>query len=327
MEIEASARNETVLLLDEIKRADPRYIQEMAYSLANGMGKGTMNAERQARHKLVWLLFFLSSGERPLTEHAALSGNPAHAGAELRMVDINAGTRNFRAFDDTHGMTGEAFHRALSVAVMGNYGQAGPALVEILIQERSEDEIPSLYGKLREHFDSDSAQSGRVADRFCAVATAGEYAIAKGLLPWRKGTALNACKKLFAEWLDSVGNGNTEDRQILQGIADFIDAHGDSRFSSIREMGDNPRVVYHRAGYYDQSTANLSRNYLFTLNALREAAKGFTKDRILLALKTANAIQSDDGGKGNKGYQVQRRTPGGSRAWFYVIDPEKLQTN
>lgn len=42
LEIEASGCNDTMLPLDENKRADPKRVQEMAYSLANGQGKGTM---------------------------------------------------------------------------------------------------------------------------------------------------------------------------------------------------------------------------------------------------------------------------------------------
>ncbi|XFB08572.1 DUF927 domain-containing protein, partial [Azotobacter salinestris] len=98
LEIEAASRNDTLLSLDEIKRADPRRVQEMAYALANGQGKGTMTREREGRAKLHWRLLTLSSGERSLSEHAAIGGNPGHAGAELRMVDVNAGTRTHRAF-------------------------------------------------------------------------------------------------------------------------------------------------------------------------------------------------------------------------------------
>jgi uncharacterized protein (DUF927 family) len=117
IEIEAASRNDTVLILDEIKRANPKLVQEMAYAIANGMGKSTMTRERESRAKLTWRVLALSSGERSLTDHAAISGNAAHAGAELRLVDVNAGTRAFRAFDDVHGMTGHDFHRALSDAV------------------------------------------------------------------------------------------------------------------------------------------------------------------------------------------------------------------
>ncbi|MBN0350501.1 DUF927 domain-containing protein, partial [Pseudomonas aeruginosa] len=46
VEIEAASRNDTVLILDEIKRADPKRVQEMAYLIANGTGRSTMTRER-----------------------------------------------------------------------------------------------------------------------------------------------------------------------------------------------------------------------------------------------------------------------------------------
>lgn len=324
-EIAAYTRNETVLIVDEAGQADPRDIEAISYAWANGGGKSRMQENIKGRPVMTWRLFFLSSGERPLSEHAEMSGKRAHAGAMLRAVSINAGTRGpYKAFDDAHGMTGEAFHRQLSVANSKHYGHAGPALVNAIIAGNGQDDIPGLYSTLRKNFGEGNAQSSRVADRFCMVATAGEYAISKGILPWRKGTAMHACKKLFDEWQTTVGTANTEDRQILQGISDFIAAHGDSRFSSIRDIRENPPIVHNRAGFYDQSPGNASRLYLFFSPALLEAAKGFGKDRIILALRTAGAIEAE---KSGKGHQVQRRLPGGNRAWFYVIDPEKLHIN
>lgn len=68
-----------------------------------------------------------------------------------------------------------------------------------------------------------------MADRFAVIALAGEMAIAYGLLPWPVGTALGDSMTLYGEWLDRVGSGNAEDRQILGSIAGFIERHGDSR--------------------------------------------------------------------------------------------------
>lgn len=62
IEIEAASRNDTILILDEIKRADPKRVQEMAYAIANGMGKGTMTREREGRAKLTWRVLALSAG-------------------------------------------------------------------------------------------------------------------------------------------------------------------------------------------------------------------------------------------------------------------------
>ena len=208
LEIEAASRNDTVLPLDEIKRADPKRIQEMAYSLANGQGKGTMTREREGRAKLSWRLLFLSSGERSLSEHAAITGNPAHAGAELRMIDVNAGTRAHRAFDELHGHAGADFHRLLTVAVAEHHGHVGPAFVERLIASDDRAGLLNDFAGVRSQFVEDSAQAGRVADRFAVIALASEMAIAYGLLPWAVGSALADCRLLYGEWLRRVGSGN-----------------------------------------------------------------------------------------------------------------------
>lgn len=328
IEIEAASRNNTVLILDEIKRANPKWVQEIAYAIANGVGKGTMTKDREARTKLTWLLLFLSSGERSLAEHAALSGNPSHAGAELRTVDVNAGTRKYRAFDNVHGKTGEQFHRDLSVAVTRNYGHAGPALIKAIVDGDGKDNLSGKYDAIREHFNAESAQAGRVADRFAVVAFAGEYAISKRILPWRKGSALSACKQLFSEWLETVGDGNAEDRQILQSISDFIDMHADSRFSPREEVpsysNQSSPIVRDRAGYIDEPGGEESRRFLFNRKALIEAASGFGISRILTALEAAGAVEVTTEANGHKRYQKKFRLPGGGSGRLYVIDPEKL---
>ncbi|UUC19760.1 DUF927 domain-containing protein [Pseudomonas asiatica] len=321
LEIEASSRNDTMLPLDEIKRADPKRVQEMAYSLANGQGKGTMTRDREARGKLSWRLLALSSGERSLSEHAAISGNAAHAGAELRMVDVNAGTRTHRAFDELHGLEGADFHRQLTVAVGANHGHIGPAFVEKLL---ASDDRPGLledFAGIRAQFVEDNAQAGRVADRFAVIALAGEMAIAYGLLPWTPGTALADCQLLYGEWLSRVGGGNAEDRQILSGILDFIDKHGSSRFSDVNDQTPDTKV-FNRAGYWKVSGGK--QLYLFNKSALIEAAHGYGLSRIVKALDGASAIA--ERGADRKRHAKKYRVPGGGSPWLYVIDPEALDS-
>lgn len=319
LEIEASSRNDTILPLDEIKRADPKRVQEMAYSLANGQGKGTMTREREGRAKLSWRLLTLSSGERSLSEHAAISGNAAHAGAELRMVDVNAGNRTHRAFDELHGLAGADFHRLLTVAVGAHHGHIGPALVEKLL---ARDDRPGLledFAGIRASFTEDNAQAGRVADRFAVIALAGEMAIAFGLLPWTPGSALTDCQLLYGEWLSRVGSGNAEDRQILSSILDFIDKHGSSRFSDVDDQTPDTKV-FNRAGYW--ALAAGKRLYLFNKSALIEAAHGHGLTRIIKALEGANALADRNNERKTKNY----RLPGGGQARLYVVDPDALDT-
>lgn len=322
LEIEASSRNDTMLPLDEIKRADPKRVQEMAYSLANGQGKGTMTRDREARGKLSWRLLALSSGERSLSEHAAISGNAAHAGAELRMVDVNAGTRKHRAFDELHGLEGADFHRQLTVAVGANHGHIGPAFVEKLL---ASDDRPGLledFAGIRAQFVEDNAQAGRVADRFAVIALAGEMAIAYELLPWVPGTALADCQLLYGEWLSRVGGGNAEDRQILAGILDFIDKHGSSRFSDVEDQTLDTKV-FNRAGYWE--VVGAKRLYLFNKSALTEAAHGHGLARVVKALEGAGALAKHDTDRDSRRTKKYRLPAGGS-ARLYVIDPDAMDS-
>lgn len=314
LEIEAASRNDTILPLDEIKRADPKQVQAMAYSLANGQGKGTMTREREGRPKLTWRLLALSSGERSLSEHAAISGNAAHAGAELRMVDVNAGTRTHRAFDQLHGLEGADFHRLLTVAVAHQHGHLGPAFVERLLKDDDRPGLLQDFAQVRGQFVEDNAQAGRVADRFAVIALAGEMAIAYGLLPWPQGSALADCQLLYGEWLSRVGSGNAEDRQILAGILDFIDKHGSSRFSDVDDHAPDAKV-FNRAGYWE--LIGSKRLYLFNKSALVEAAHGYGLSRVVKALDGAGAIAGRDTDRKTKNY----RLPGGGQSRLYVIDP------
>ncbi len=317
LEIEASSRNDTMLPLDEIKRADPKRVQEMAYSLANGQGKGTMTREREGRAKLSWRLLALSSGERSLSEHAAIGGNAAHAGAELRMVDVNAGTRTHRAFDELHGLAGADFHRLLTVAVGAHHGHIGPAFVEKLLASDDRPGLLDNFARARASFTEDNAQAGRVADRFAVIALAGEMAITYGLLPWTQGSALADCQLLFNEWLSLVGSGNAEDRQILSSVSDFIAKHGDSRFSNVNDQTPDTKV-HNRAGFWELSMGK--RLYLFNKPALIEAAHGYGFNRVIKALEEAGALGRRDNGRNTKNY----RLPGGGQDRLYVVDKEAM---
>lgn len=323
VEIEAASRNDTVLILDEIKRADPKRVQEMAYAIANGMGKGTMTREREGRAKLMWRVLALSSGERSLTEHAAMSGNSAHAGAELRLVDINAGTRPFRAFDDVHGMSGQEFHRVLSDAVTRHYGHVGVRFVECLLAIQDKENFHEEFSKVKSLFHANSSQAGRVSDRFAIMAFAGELAIRLKVIDWKKGTAITACQQLFGEWMAKMGDGNAEDRQILRSIEAFIELHGDSRFSDIHPHYDSPVAIRDRAGFYEKDTGD-KRLFLFTRASLEEAAPGFGCERVVRALATADALAKTDSDKTQKRFTKKYRRPGGGSLNAYVIDPEKL---
>lgn len=315
LEAQAEARNDLPLILDEIKRVKPHLIQEIVYMLSNGQGKSRMTQERAGEALKTWRTLMLSSGEKSLTEHAALSGDPAHAGAELRMVDVDAGNRPFLAFDNTHGESGKEFWRRLDTGIKHQHGTAAPAFLDALTRDQDTD-IHTEFQSLLTHFPTKTAQAGRVADRFAVTALGGELASQYGVTPWPKGAALDACKTLYTEWTKTQGQGNTEDRQILGSIADFLDAYGDARFTDITF---GPGGNMQRAGYFQLFDDD--RLYLFSSIGLREAARGFSLDRIVSALLQAGVLTRSDCGTKN---QRQYRIRGGGRKWLYCINPEKL---
>lgn len=316
LEILAEGRNDLPLILDELKQAKPHAIQEMVYMLANGQGKGRMDRDRGQETAKTWRVLVLSSGEKNLTEHAALSGDPANAGAELRMADINAGQREHKAFDDIHDCKdGDEFWKRISTAINANHGMAAPAFLEKLCSDQGRDFIRD-FSEIRAHFSVQNSQAGRVADRFAAAALGGELAIQYGVVHWPNGTALEACLTLYQEWVATQGKGSTEDRQILTMISDFIDAHADTRFSDITFAPD--RTSGPRAGFFE--LVGDSRMFHFNSAGMKEAVRGYGIDRIVQALDSVGALRRKNPEKN----QNQIRVRNAGRAWFYTVDPEQI---
>ncbi len=64
LEATAAEHNDTLLPLDEIGQVEPRELGEVAYMLANGVGKGRAHREGRAKPALTWRMLFLSTGEK-----------------------------------------------------------------------------------------------------------------------------------------------------------------------------------------------------------------------------------------------------------------------
>lgn len=310
----ATARNDTLLCLDEIGRVDPADIEKIVYALANGQGRATMARDRSANPVKTWRLLTMSSGEKSLAEHAALSGAPAHAGAELRMIDVSA-DRRYGVFDALHNFeTSSQLHRHLSDAIHEHHGLLGIEFLQHLVGE-SEAEIRLRFQTIRQHFDAPSAQAGRIADRFSLIAAAGELATQFGVLPWPHGTALAAMRQLYGEWLAQAGSGESEDKRVLQQITDFLGRHR-NRFPDLRTAEHVP----HQAGWVQRIGDGTTSLYLFSRSSLGEACPGLGIDRVVRILNEHGVIASHDRGRLTK----KTRLPDGSNVGLYALDPSRL---
>ena len=170
-----------------------------------------------------------------------------------------------------------------------HYGHAGPAMVGHLLDEKRD--LPGLLAKAVELplFAATDALHKRAASVFALVGMAGELASEYGLTGWHQGEAIESARVAFDAWRLHRGEGSTEQLQILQAVQDFLERHGDSRFSA---LGDTEVVVRDRAGYWRE--AQDGRVFLMTRGALQEAAKGHDLPRIGQALNAAGWLAEKD---------------------------------
>ncbi|MCK7581693.1 MAG: hypothetical protein MZV65_42815 [Chromatiales bacterium] len=225
----------------------------IVYSVGNGTGKSRAARTGGARAVKRWRVVLLSSGERTLIATMEEGGKRAKAGQEARLLDIPC-TRQHGVFDALHGFDGgrALTGRAQDRPVNRHHGHAGPAFVERLIaDDRDLGETLAQIAALPE-FAAETGIEGRAANAFALIAMAGELAIEWGIAPWSEGEALDAAALAFRLWRDHRGKGQTETRQILRSVADFIARHGDARFSPLHPLRDDGLeiTVRDRAGWW-----------------------------------------------------------------------------
>jgi hypothetical protein len=70
-------------------------------------------------------------------------------------------------------------------------------------------------------------------------------------------------------WLETFGHAPAEERGLLDGVREFVEKHGASRFRDFTAAG---HVVHQSAGYYRIDEGR--RVYLFHRSGLAEACRG-----------------------------------------------------
>jgi putative DNA primase/helicase len=316
MEGAASLSNDSCLSLDEISECRSSDIGTVVYAVANGVGKQRAGRSGHARPVVRWRTFVVSSGEQTIAESMARGGFTAMAGQEVRLLNIFV-ERKYGVWDDLGVFAdGPAFTNAIRSASKKYYGVAGRAFLERLTRET--DDLRANFEAIKIKFTSliDSGQEDRAAARFALVGLAGELASKYGIVPWPQGAAIEAAMEMFKVWRQHRGKGNSEPRRICECVLDFINAHGDSRFSE--HGGTTVGVVRERAGWW--INCGNHRKYWFTTAAMSEALKGHNLDVALRVLREVGALPAVD--VQGRGSQV-KKIEGASRR-IYEIDPDKL---
>lgn len=311
--------NDGLLVLDEINECDPREVGAIVYSLGNGIGKQRATRSGSARGVNRWECFVLSNGEKSIPTVMSEGGCRYNAGQAVRMLDLPV-ERQYGIYDILHHFkAGHEMADWLVKEALANYGIAGRQFLEKLTHDSRDFNAQLHRIKDLPKFQIDGAQGQhkRAAARFALIGLAGEVATEYGITGWPQGEAINSAAEGFRLWCNARGKGNSEKSQVIQQLADFIERHGDSRFSQI-DGADNA-LIRDRAGWWEND--GTTRVYLFTSGGINEALKGHDLKRSLDILESIGALPEPKAGNGRRSTQ---RKIGGKNTPVYKINPEKL---
>lgn len=231
--------NDSAGVFDEIKLADPRELQHIAYMAANGhdKGRGRANAAGLVEEE-PWRTLIFSTGEGAFIAYARQSGERVYAGAETRMIDLPFCERAHGLFDVLHEFERpEHFAEAIKAANANYYGTAGRAFVERLMTQRTPADLVEFYDEIRRDFERqipDGAAPAiyRAAKRFAAVACGGELAIRLGVVPWPEWSAMDAACVAFEVWQQGRGGSHDRDQiELLKQVKHYLLSHEEDQFT------------------------------------------------------------------------------------------------
>jgi len=319
LEALASLRSDTLLILDELSQIDPREAGEIAYMLANGMGKARANKHGHARFRHEWRLLFLSAGEIGLAQHLSEVGKKIKAGQQVRLVDISTDAEQGHGiFENLHSQSSGA---ALSQILLENTQRYyGTPLMDFLKQITSShwEQQQAILKKSCKKFLYEnlplnaSGQVHRVCERFALIAAAGELATAYQITGWPERESEQSVSRCFQSWIEYRGTiGNQERLAVLSQVKSFFEVHGDARFSDIDSV--NPNTI-NRAGF--RKTENNIHHYYVLPEVFRnEICSGFEYRQVCKFLIEAGWIKTD---KDNTPYR-REYLPGLGRSRCYLF--------
>ena len=295
----ATARNDGLLVLDEISQATPKVIGSTVYSIMNGINKAQGAKDGGNRALSRWRVMVLSTGEKT-PDHILQHGHDWNAGQAARLPSIPAATQ-YGIYETLHGFSdGALLSEHLKEAAERHHGEAGRAFIRLIDTNTpaATQERVSAFMATLPHL---SGQARRVAKRFALCAAALELAAPVTGLP--AGVGMAGVKQCFDDWFALNGSGKHEDRMIIKQAEDFFSQTADSvRF-------DNwplPKGVKTRpdiAGYITSGINNGTEYLLIPAVFEKEVCGTFHPQKVCAVLHSIGWMNKPSG----KGWKVQKK--------------------
>lgn len=313
LEHTAYIHNDGFLALDEIGEvANPKELGNIAYMLANGKGKARLTKEIKAKPSYAWKIIFLSTGEKSLKEIMQENGQKTKLGQEIRLIDIDIDQSEYGLFDQIDfAEDGAKQSRQLVERSNQAYGVAGMAWLRYLTQD--EEQVISQAKQLLEQYhleliaEHKQGHIVRVANAFALIAVSGELATQAGITAWQTGTAFNAVKTVFNEWVNSFEYiGDYQTKEYILHVKAFFEANESSRFEAITPDPDHIEKIINRVGYWKME--NGEKLFLVLPEQFKnEVCKGYDNRKVAKALLIEKLLEHDTG-KTTKTVRLPSRT-------------------
>lgn len=306
----AAARNDGLLVLDEIGQASPHVIGDTVYSVMNGINK--VQGAKQGGNRALsrWKVMMFSTGEKTPDSILKHHKGDWNAGQAARLPSIRAAAQ-YGIYDTLHGFEdGALLSEHIAQSAEKYHGTAGRLFIRQLLDdlEQAKQQATERMAAFMATIPELSGQARRVAKRFALAAAALELAAPVTGLP--VGVGMAGVKQCFDEWLEANGAGKHEDRRIIEQAAAFMDVYALSmRFSD----WSSPTVNQNHAGYRKQE-GHITEYWLIPVVFEEEICQNFDKLKVCEVLHTEQWLKKPNNGR----WQHQRKYNGAS-ARFYVL--------
>ena len=304
----AAARNDGLLVLDEIGQASPHVIGDTVYSVMNGINK--VQGAKQGGNRALsrWKVMMFSTGEKTPDSILKHHKGDWNAGQAARLPSIRAAAQ-YGIYDTLHGFEdGALLSEHITQSAEKYHGTAGRLFIQQLLDdlEQAKQQATERMAAFMATIPELSGQARRVAKRFAIAAAALELAAPVTGLP--VGVGMAGVKKCFDEWLEANGAGKHEDRRIIEQAEDFIAQYAlGTRFMEWSDKSTNKD----HAGYRKQEGEKLELWVIRRVFA-DEIAQSFDESKVCRVLADNGLLKYNHK---NRGYQHQRKGNG----WFHVL--------
>lgn len=326
LENTAHSHNDCVLILDEIAQFNEKEMGDAVYTLCNGMGKGRMKSETDARKIKKFRNNFILTGEISVSQHINEGGKRDTEGQGIRILDIPAVVGEYGVFECLLDFkSGAEFSKYLVEQCNKYYGTSFLEFIERLTKS---DLIDSLRDKLKatknkliaelpEELRTMEGQADRALDRFALAALAGQLATEWGITGWNIGDSIKAACECFKAWLNQRGGvKNQESIKLLKQVKAFFAVNGESRFTDIDNQ-ENSKTL-NRVGF--RKLINDEWVYYVIPAALNELHKGFTKEFAVKTLIESGWIETRKDSNGWIESCVQKKIPKQGNKRVYIFN-------